>query len=87
MHTPARVSISSARRGSVQFGRLATGPDKTSSATANANSALTGGGPRRDRFLQRLDPACHKGAAPDPNRILAHPERLGDLGRWSSPTG
>src|SRR3954470_1007498 len=45
MRTPARVSISSARRGSVQFGRSATGPDRTSSATARARSALTGAGP------------------------------------------
>src|SRR5215210_2859821 len=45
MRTPARVSISSARRGSVQFGRSATGADRTSSATARARSALTGAGP------------------------------------------
>lgn len=45
MRTPERFSIASARRGSVQFGRSATGPDRTSSATANAHSALTGAGP------------------------------------------
>src|SRR3954451_23807755 len=45
MRTPERVSISSARRGSVQFGRSATGADRTSSATAKAHSALTGAGP------------------------------------------
>src|SRR3954466_1013330 len=45
MRTPERVSISSAKRGSVQFGRSATGPDRTSSATASARSALTGAGP------------------------------------------
>src|SRR5215218_3533271 len=45
MRTPARVSISSASRGSVQFGRSATGQDRTSSATAKAPSALTGAGP------------------------------------------
>src|SRR3982751_3403845 len=45
MRTPARVSISSAKRGSVQFGRSATGPDRTSSAIASARSALTGAGP------------------------------------------
>src|SRR4051812_17344363 len=45
MRTPACLSISSARRGSVQFGRSATGPERTSSATANARSALMGAGP------------------------------------------
>src|SRR5829696_6982519 len=45
MRTPARLSISSARRGSVQFRRSATGPDRTSSAMASAHSALTGAGP------------------------------------------
>src|SRR5215210_6469604 len=35
--------------------------------------------PRRDRFLQRLDPTPHEGAAPEPNRILADPKSLGDL--------
>src|SRR5215210_4644459 len=51
MRTPARVSISSANRGSVQFGRSATGPDRTSSATANARSALTGAGPGATDFF------------------------------------
>src|SRR5215212_697267 len=45
MRMPERFSISSARRGSVQFGRSATGPDRTSSATASAHAALTGTGP------------------------------------------
>src|SRR3982750_4764729 len=45
MRRPARLSISSARRGSVQFGRSPTGLDKTSSATASARSALTGADP------------------------------------------
>src|SRR3712207_2991323 len=40
MRTPARLSISSARRGSVQFGRSATGADRTSSATANAHAEI-----------------------------------------------
>ena len=43
--------------------------------------------PRRDQFLQRFDPARHKGAAPEPNRILAHPERLGDLGAGPARQG
>src|SRR4051794_28220881 len=45
MRTPERVSISSAKRGSVQFGRSATGQDRTSSATASAHAALPGAGP------------------------------------------
>ena len=57
MRTPARVSISSARRGSVQLGRSATGPDRTSSATANARSALTGAGPgATDVFRASIPP-------------------------------
>src|SRR5829696_8899575 len=45
MRMPERFSTSSARRGSVQLGRSATGADRTSSATASARSALTGAGP------------------------------------------
>src|SRR3954464_10042095 len=45
MRMPERFSTSSARRGSVQLGRSATGADRTSSATARARSALTGAGP------------------------------------------
>src|SRR5919107_4065404 len=57
MRTPERVSISLARRGSVQFGRSATGPDKTSSATANARSALMGAGPgATDVFSASISP-------------------------------
>src|SRR5213076_2116560 len=51
MRTPARLSISSARRGSVQFGRSATGQDRTSAATTNARSALTGAGPGATDFF------------------------------------
>src|SRR4051794_8714733 len=40
---------------------------------------LDGSWPRRDRFLQRLEPTRHEGAAPEPHRILAHPEGLGNL--------
>jgi hypothetical protein len=60
MRTPARVSISSARRGSVQFGRAATGPDRTSSATANARSALTGAGPGATDFFKASIPPLKK---------------------------
>jgi hypothetical protein len=48
---------------------------------------LDGRWPRRDRFLQRLDPARHKGAAPEAHRILAHPEGLGNLGAGPARQG
>src|SRR5829696_8006775 len=60
MRTPARVSISSARRGSVQFERSATGPDRTSSATTNAHSALTGAGPGAIDFFRASIPPVMK---------------------------
>src|SRR6185503_12949347 len=60
MRTPARVSISSAKRGSVQFGRFATGPDRTSSATASAHSALTGAGPGAMDFFSASIPPVMK---------------------------
>ena len=60
MRTPARVSISSARRGSVQFERSATGQDRTSSATTNARSALTGAGPGAVDFFRASIPPVMK---------------------------
>src|SRR5918997_1224637 len=60
MRTPARLSISSARRGSVQFGRSATGPDRTSSATASARSALTGAGPGATAVFSASMPPVRK---------------------------
>ena len=45
MRTPERFSISFAKRGSVQFGRSATGCDKSSCATASARSAFSGADP------------------------------------------
>jgi hypothetical protein len=60
MRTPARLSISSARRGSVQFGRSATGPDKTSWATSRARSALTGAGPGATDFFSASMPPVMK---------------------------
>src|SRR4051812_8374256 len=45
MRRPERCSISLAKRGSVQFGRFATGADRSSSATSNARSALIAAGP------------------------------------------
>src|SRR5215210_795892 len=57
IRTPERVSISLARRGSVQLGRSATGADRTSSATAKAHSALTGAGPgATDVFSASIPP-------------------------------
>src|SRR3954465_15823395 len=58
--TPARLSISSAKRGSVQFGRSATGPDRTSSATARARSALTGAGPGATDVFSASSPPVMK---------------------------
>src|SRR5215210_4566012 len=60
MRTPARISISSANRGSVQFGRSATGPDRTSSATARARSALTGAAPGATDFFSASSPPVMK---------------------------
>ena len=60
MRTPERFSIASARRGSVQFGRSATGPDRTSSATASAHSALTGAGPSATDFFNASTPPVIK---------------------------
>src|SRR5512134_3955528 len=45
IRSPVRVSISSCSRGSVQFGRSATGPDSTAATTGSAARAFTGSGP------------------------------------------
>src|SRR5215210_1471942 len=95
MRTPARVSISFARRGSVQFGRSATGPDKTSSATANADSALTGGGPGATDFFSASTPPVIKALrqnrtvssrTPNASAIwpLVQPERVSKIARARS---
>src|SRR4051794_1738031 len=60
MRRPARLSISSARRGSVQFGRSPTGADRTSSATASARSALTGAGPGATAVFSASSPPVMK---------------------------
>src|SRR4051794_38207142 len=60
MRTPARGSIASTNRGSVQFGRSATGPARTPSATARARSALTGGGPGATDFFRASMPPVMK---------------------------
>src|SRR3954447_2913690 len=95
MRTPARVSISSARRGNVQFGRLATGADKTSSATASARSALTGAGPgATDVFSASMPPVMKvlrqkrtvSSRTPNASAIclLVQPERVSKIARARS---
>src|SRR4051812_36383937 len=95
MRTPARVSISSAKRGSVQFGRSATGPDRTSSATARARSALTGAGPgATDVFSASIPPVMKalrqkrtvSSRTPKASAIwpLVQPERVSKIARARS---
>lgn len=60
MRTPAHFSISSAKRGSVEFGRPATGKDKRSSATASAHSAFTGAVPGATDILSASTPPLMK---------------------------
>ena len=78
IRTPERFSISSAKRGSVQLGRSATGPNSTASATVKAHAALTGAGPGATDFRSAGDSTLHESAAPEAHRILAHSEGLGD---------
>src|SRR3954471_20958545 len=95
MRTPERVSISSAKRGSVPFGRSATGPDRTSSATASAHSALTGAGPgATDVFSASIPPVMkvlrqkRTVSSRTPNasaiRLLVQPERVSKIARARS---
>jgi CheY-like chemotaxis protein len=95
MRTPERFSISSARRGSVQFGRSATGPDRTSSATAKAHSALTGAGPGATDFFSTSMPPVMKALrqnrtvssrTPKASAIcpLVQPERVSKIARARS---
>src|SRR4051812_30937117 len=95
MRTPARVSISSAKRGSVQFGRSATGPDRTSSATASARSALTGVGPGATDVFSASTPPVMKvlrqtrtvsSRTPKASAIrpLVQPERVSKIARARS---
>jgi hypothetical protein len=77
IRTPERFSISSARRGSVQFGRSATGADKTSSATSSARKALTGTGPGGTRALNASTPPVMNVITPQPHRVLANAKCLG----------
>ena len=78
MRTPSRVSISARRRAIVQFGRSATGSSSKGVTTRNAASLFTGGGPGATLAFNASDTAAAEIAAPQPNRILAHAERLGD---------
>src|SRR5215211_7190817 len=81
MRRPARLSISSARRGSVQFGRSPTGLDKTSSATASARSAS----PRsRDRLRAISADLCSSSTVT--GDLPANPNLNSDLKTGSRPT-
>src|ERR687889_1243105 len=95
MRTPERFSISSARRGSVQFGRSATGPERTSSATASARSALTGFGPGATDVFSASTPPLMKALrqnrtvssrTPKASAIcpLVQPERVSKIARARS---
>jgi hypothetical protein len=95
MRRPARLSISSARRGSVQFGRSPTGLDKTSSATASARSALTGADPGAIDFVRASIPPAVKAlrqkrtvSSRTPNAsaiwLLVQPERVSKIARARS---
>ena len=95
MRTPERVAISSARRGNVQFGRSATGPDRTSFATANAASAVTGAGPGATDVFSALIPPVMKvlrqartvsSRTPNASAIwpLVQPDRVSKIARARS---
>src|SRR5215212_3927643 len=95
IRTPERVSISSARRGRVQFGRSATGPDRTSSATASVRSALTGVGPGATDVFSASTPPVMKvlrqkctvsSRTPNASAIwpLVQPERVSKIARARS---
>src|SRR5829696_7067471 len=95
MRRPARLSISFARRGSVQFGRSPTGLDKTSSATASARSALTGADPGAIDFFRASIPPAVKALrqkrtvssrTPKASAIwlLVQPERVSTIARARS---
>jgi hypothetical protein len=60
MRFPVRFSISSARRGSVQFGRSETPGANTSSITDNAARAFTGSGPGAVRARSPATPSRPK---------------------------
>src|SRR3954466_9071194 len=95
MRMPERFSISSANRGSVQFGRSATGPDRTSSATASAHAALTGTGPGATAVFSASIPPVMKALrqkrtvssrTPEASAIwlLVQPERVSTIARARS---
>ena len=75
---PSRFSISAMRRGIVQLGRLATGASSSGRDDAKRSLSFKRQRPRRDARLQGLNTAAHENAAPKPDRILAHAERLGN---------
>ena len=78
MRTPSRVSISARRRAIVQFGRLATGSSSNGVTTRKAVSLFTGDGPGATLDFNASMPTAAKVAAPQPDRVFPHAERLGD---------
>jgi len=65
-------------RAIVQFGRSATGSSSKGVTTRNAVFALHRRRPGRDARFQGVHAAPAEIAAPQPNRVFAHAERLGD---------
>lgn len=82
MRTPSRASISARRRGSVQFGRSATGSSSSGRATRNAASLFTEPG-RRHPGLQRLHSGAREIAPSKPNRVFTHAKGFRDP--WARP--
>ncbi len=79
MHTPSRASISARRRGIVQLRRSATGSSSKEVATRKAASLFIGGGPGAMLAFSAATPPTVKSLR-QREGILAHAERLGDLG-------
>ena len=78
MVIPSRASISAGIRAIVQFGRLATGSSSSGATTRKAVSLFTGNKTWRHAGLQRVGATAAEIAAPQPYRVFAHAERLGD---------
>jgi len=85
MRTPSRVSISARSRGMVQLRRSATGFSSKDVTTRKAASLFTGAGPGATLAVSAPDAAAHEIAAPQADRVFAHPERLGNP--RAGPTG
>jgi hypothetical protein len=76
--TPSRLTTSARRRAIVQFGRSATGSSSNGVITRRAAALFTGSGPGAMLVFHAATPPFASLAAPQPNCILAHSERLGD---------